>query len=162
MEDDRWMPSRLIYSVFRSQGTCAGNGVEAPDWAPFVYGVTEAAGSSKRKLSLGSSTGRSLGSGFNADEDVYQVPTRDEGFKWFAYQNRQRQAPRATRNCSNPKAFRTLHPQSWAAGYHLLLHRETLAAHSALGLFEFREVLEDMAVPEVDWSTELEPGDLIC
>lgn len=67
--EERETPSRVIYSVFRSHGTCgiAGAGVDGPEDVPnimFVYVPDDEVGSPKRNSSLGSSLGRLSGSGF--------------------------------------------------------------------------------------------------
>lgn len=64
--------SRLMYSVFRSQGTKveAGVGVDGAldaNVPPFAYGVEVEAKSPNNAKSLGSSLGGLLGSGFKAN-----------------------------------------------------------------------------------------------
>ena len=56
-----------MYSVFRSQGTWEGRGVDDTDVVvvPFVKGVADAEGSPRRKRSFGSSRGGLSGSGFS-------------------------------------------------------------------------------------------------
>ena len=72
VEEPRCELSLEIYSVFRSQGTCTGNGVvERP---PSAYAPPDEAGSPRRNLSFVSKTGRLCGSGFRAANKTFSIP----------------------------------------------------------------------------------------
>ena len=136
---ERWTPSLLMYSVFRSQVTLA-SGVDA--WLleparllPFVaYTPVDDEGSKRSATSLGSSFGRFWGSGLRP-MIIYEHASGLES-RWGAtHSDHLRCLPINIPTSLDPEACRIPRLRSWERVFHWPIHLKIQGARSEVVLF---------------------------